>query len=155
MGSQNTGNGRRQQEMGSIPQYSLSVFPSIFGNHSLSTIIHGVQVMSSPYVVPCSVHVSQAKEESTRNQLWILAGVVDRELVDRGGSLCCNSWGKAQELTQRCHTLSHCQIVFSWTSISKSFPFSSCVSGHMTMCVKIAFSTVHGIVPDMWLNFNQ
>lgn len=69
MGSQNTGDGRRQQEMGPIPQYSLSVFPSIFGNHSLSTIIHGVQVMSSPYVVPCSVHVSQAKEESTRNQL--------------------------------------------------------------------------------------
>lgn len=72
--------------MGPTPQNSLlGKSPSILGNHPFSTIVHGVQVTSSPYVASSLGHVSQAKEEPTRNQPWILAGVVDRELVEKGG----------------------------------------------------------------------
>lgn len=59
----------------------IRICPSIFGNPSFSNRVHGVQVMSSPYVVPALVHVFQAKEGSTRSQSGVLPGVVDRESV--------------------------------------------------------------------------
>lgn len=67
----------------------VRICPSIFGNPSFSTTVHGIQEMSSPYVVLGLVHVFHAKEESTRSQSGVLPGVVDRELVEKGVFFQC------------------------------------------------------------------
>lgn len=67
----------------------VRICSSIFGNPSFSTTVHGIQVMSSPYVVPGLVHVSHAKEESTRSQSGVLPSVLDRELVEKGVFFQC------------------------------------------------------------------
>lgn len=82
----------------------VRICPSIFGNLSFSTTVHGVQVMSSPYLVPGLVHVFQAKEGSRRSQSGVLPRVVDRELIEKGTFSTANAEGRL--LIQRCHATS-------------------------------------------------
>lgn len=151
------GDDGRWDRFHSIPFSFSSKNLSIYlWNLSFSTIVHEVQVMSSPYVVPGLVHVFQAKEGSTRSQSVLLRRVVDRELVEKGVLFHCKCWEMAVNLEMPYYILMHPgDLVASGPSISKSCPFSSDVNRHISLCMETAFSTMLGTMLDMWLNSNQ